>query len=102
MEIWHGILEHWPKSGEVGGFISENAPLIAGLCAIAFTLIEVIGTFRERRGRKHSFFGYVRVFGLMISILLATSIGLYTIQTKWMRKPAEIVWKEQVERVLHK
>jgi hypothetical protein len=103
MELWHWILEHWPKSGEAGEFFSENAPLLAGVCAIVFTLIEVIGTVWKRRSHKsRGFFEHVRVFGLMVSILLATSIGLYTIQTKWMRKPAEIVWKEQIERGLHK
>ena len=121
MELWHWIPEHWPKTGEIGEFLSENGPLITGLCAIAFTLIEVIGTLRKRGSQQphglpgaqqphglpghqepHGFFEHVRVFALMIGILLATSIGLYTIQTKWMRKPAEIVWKEQIEHRLDK
>ena len=67
-----------------------------------FTLLKVVAFRRHPtasgHSRRHGFIGQIRPYVMMFGIFAATLLGLYEIETNWIRMPLEIIWRDQVDR----
>jgi hypothetical protein len=106
-QIMDGLTPHDGLSPALKFFV-ENAPFVTALTAAVFTLftlLEVVAFRRHRAanqpGHRPGFIEKIRPYILIFGIFAATLFGLIEIHTKWMRKPQEIIWKEQVASSLN-
>lgn len=109
MEFLRWIFESIPRSAHGSSFLEfivDQGPLIAALATLFFILAEVV--IRQwRRGRHLSkkvdkFLELFSAFVLMFGVVMATGFGLYAVSANSVRKPQEVVWRELVDRKLHK
>lgn len=110
VELLHAILDSLTRQDSLPQplrFFVEQAPFVTAITVMVFavfTLLEVVA-FRRHitasgHSRRHGFIGRIRPYVMMFGIFAATLLGLYEIETNWIRKPQEIVWRDQVDLTL--
>jgi len=87
-------------------FISQRGPFVAAFASMIFVMIDVVAV-RWRRTRPvapkaNRLLELLNSFGLMFGIVVATGLGLYSVNTRWMPKTPEVIWQEQITESLER